>query len=305
MNDTELKLLNDYKEYDYLNTNRQTPLIKILVSYIKPSFLFKSDILTPIHLGRAVETEISKDGKISDKDLEWLHQNCLSDDNFNNSLSEYNRRIGFFTGTWWAYNNYEKLGNPDYFGSFGYRKLLPAESLSQLKEYELIVPLIRENYLASNQETFINFHGKLLFNKMKAVFIEQYPQHHDFFEEYAVSKYGYYHELYIMKKYIFFNFCQWLFPLVAELIKTNPQDFALPSQEKLTQQDLLLFNNDSRDIAYALEYLTGFYCFLQIKKGVKHLESNWCFIDGEEAEMQRAKQTLNFLRRRLKNTESK
>ena len=51
MNDTELKLLNDYKEYDYLNTNRQTPLIKILVSYIKPSFLFKSDILTPIHLG--------------------------------------------------------------------------------------------------------------------------------------------------------------------------------------------------------------------------------------------------------------
>lgn len=54
----EQELLYEYKQYDGINNNK--PLVKILVSYIKPSFLFKSEILTPIHLGRAVERDTSK-----------------------------------------------------------------------------------------------------------------------------------------------------------------------------------------------------------------------------------------------------
>ena len=63
----EQELLYEYKQYDGINNNK--PLVKILVSYIKPSFLFKSEILTPIHLGRAVERDTSKDGVISDEDI--------------------------------------------------------------------------------------------------------------------------------------------------------------------------------------------------------------------------------------------
>lgn len=37
--------------------------IKILVGYHKPATLLKSDIFDPIHLGRALATEASKDGK--------------------------------------------------------------------------------------------------------------------------------------------------------------------------------------------------------------------------------------------------
>ena len=39
-------LLDEYKKYDNVNENRTNPLIKILVSYIKPSFLFKSEMMT-------------------------------------------------------------------------------------------------------------------------------------------------------------------------------------------------------------------------------------------------------------------
>lgn len=39
--------------------------IKILVGYHKPAMLFQDSILTPIHLGRAVAYESSKDGVIS------------------------------------------------------------------------------------------------------------------------------------------------------------------------------------------------------------------------------------------------
>lgn len=111
----EQELLYEYKQYDGINNNK--PLVKILVSYIKPSFLFKSEILTPIHLGRAVERDTSKDGVISDEDIKWLHENCIGDDDFEGNISSVNRRVGLFTGTYWAYKNYEKLGNP-VFGLF-------------------------------------------------------------------------------------------------------------------------------------------------------------------------------------------
>ena len=97
----EQVLIEDYKKFDYLNQDKNKPLVKILVSYIKPYFLFKSDILTPIHLGRAIEKDSSKDGVISDEDVNWLHENCIGDDDFETNISHVNRRVGFFTGTYW------------------------------------------------------------------------------------------------------------------------------------------------------------------------------------------------------------
>ena len=136
----EEQLLNEYKKYDCLNQDKKKPLVKIFVSYIKPSFLFKSEILTPIHLGRAVEKDNSKDGKITDEDIKWLHENCIGDDDFEGNISHVNRRVGFLTGTYWAWKNYEKLGNPKYFGSFGYRRLLNPICLENLKEFDIILP---------------------------------------------------------------------------------------------------------------------------------------------------------------------
>ena len=133
MTETEEKIINtfrSYKKYDDLNQNKSS--IKILVSYIKPSFLFKSNILTPIHLGKTVERDSSKDGAQSQSDIEWLHQNCEFNDDFEGGISQYNRRVGFLTGTYWAWKNYEKLGNPDYFGSFGYRRLLNPDFLDDI-----------------------------------------------------------------------------------------------------------------------------------------------------------------------------
>ena len=89
-------LLNNYKYYDSLNDIEST--IKILVSYIKPSFLFNSKILTPIHLGRSVESDFSKDGYANQESLNWLHKNCIGDNDFESNISKINRRVGFLTG---------------------------------------------------------------------------------------------------------------------------------------------------------------------------------------------------------------
>ena len=45
--------------------------IKILCCYHKKAKLLKNDIVVPIHVGRAVAKEQSKDGVISDKDCQY------------------------------------------------------------------------------------------------------------------------------------------------------------------------------------------------------------------------------------------
>ena len=54
--------------------------IKILVGYHKKDKLYKNDIMVPIHCGRVLETEASKDGKISQEDYKWLLENMIGDD---------------------------------------------------------------------------------------------------------------------------------------------------------------------------------------------------------------------------------
>ncbi|HBK6302481.1 TPA: DUF4422 domain-containing protein, partial [Campylobacter jejuni] len=99
----------------------QNPSIKILVGYHKPAELLKDDILTPIHLGRALATEASKDGNISKDDYKWMCENMIGDDTGDN-ISYLNRCLNELTGIYWAWKNYDKLGNPDYIGFMHYRR---------------------------------------------------------------------------------------------------------------------------------------------------------------------------------------
>lgn len=96
--------------------------IKILVCYHKKDRLFKNDVLVPIHCGRAVAKEKHKDGKISEKDYNWLINNMIGDDTGDN-ISHLNREVNETSAIYWAWKNYDKLGNPDYIGLCHYRRL--------------------------------------------------------------------------------------------------------------------------------------------------------------------------------------
>ena len=267
------ELYKRYKEYDYLNSNKERPLVKILVSYIKPSFLFKTEILTPMHLGRAVEADDSKDGVQSGENLKWLHENCEFNDDFEGGISHENRRIGFLTGTYWAYKNYEKLGNPEYFGSFGYRKLLFPNCLEDLASYDLILPK-KMKFNKTLKEQFIECHGKNYYDSIVDIINAVYPKELKHVEEYMQEYSGYYAEMYIMKKDLFFDFCEWIFKIVDHMMKTyvefiesNPEKAKIKNeisnmlhvycnQEEAKKN---LYKKDLRDYAFILERLSGYY----------------------------------------------
>lgn len=269
MQTDEQILLSEYKKYDYLNSDSKNPLIKIFVSYIKPSFLFKSEILTPIHLGRTIAKENSKDGVISDADLEWLYKNCIGDDDFEENISSVNRRVGFLTGTWWAYKNYEKLGNPEYFGSFGYRKLFASECLEDLKDYNLILPK-KEIVYSNIKEQMTTFHGESLYTIITEIWKKNFPKDLNSLYTYFEQKEGYYHELYIMKRDLFFDYCNWIFPILNYLLQI---DFSKYQDKKISVcQQYFNNKNDMRDIAFIVERITGYYLYKLKNNETKTLE---------------------------------
>ena len=256
-------LLQTYKRYDYLNQNPSKPFLKILVGYIKPSFLYKTNILTPIHLGRAVEEEVSKEGSLKQEDIKWLHENCLGDDGFEGNISATNRRVGFLTGTYWAWKNYEKLGNPDYFGSFGYRRLLFPYCLSEIGNYDLLLP-IKRGFPSSLREQLIDMHGDIYYQNMIDAIKTVYPDEYDGVRQYMEGKEGYFLENYIMKRELFFNFCQWIFKLCFYMLENCSFKEDKMNNNGIKNPEILKIINKSkerRDVAFLIERFTGYYFY--------------------------------------------
>lgn len=253
----EQELLDAYKQYDYLNADINHPIVKVLVSYIKPSFLFKSAILTPIHLGKAVEHSVSKDGVVDGSDLRWLHENCSFNDDFKGGISSVNRRLGFFTGTYWAWNNYEQLGCPEYFGSFGYRKLLHPSCLNELQNFDLILPR-KEKASPSIKDFLAALHGQQCIDAMLDTVSTIYKNELPRVEKYINQQYGCFHELYIARKQIFFDYCSWIYPVIKQLLRL---DLGIGHDKMAhTIEDLYFLNiGERRDVAYIVERLTGYY----------------------------------------------
>ena len=92
------------------------PKCKILISYHKKDFLLKDDILTPIHAGRANALK-----KEPNESLEWLLKNMIGD-NTGDNISDRNGSYNEMTSVYWAWKNYDALGNPEWIGFMHYRR---------------------------------------------------------------------------------------------------------------------------------------------------------------------------------------
>ena len=95
-------------------------LVKILVSYHDKHRIFKSDILTPIQTGAALASE--------------CFPGMLHDDDGKN-ISAENPRYAELSAQYWAWKNYQKLGNPDYIGFMHYRRHFIFNEANQFRSY--------------------------------------------------------------------------------------------------------------------------------------------------------------------------
>lgn len=121
--------------------NIKNPKVKILISYHDKHPLIKSDILLPIQTGCALAEE--------------RFEGMLQDDDGEN-ISAKNPKYAELTAQYWAWKNYDKLGNPDYIGFMHYRRnfvfadtpKFPVKNPALEKCYQLVyIDRIEETYL--------------------------------------------------------------------------------------------------------------------------------------------------------------
>ncbi|HDZ5101202.1 TPA: DUF4422 domain-containing protein, partial [Campylobacter jejuni] len=261
------------------------PKIKILVGYHKPAVLLKDDILTPIHLGRALATQASKDGEMSKEDFKWMCENMIGDDTGDN-ISHLNRYFCELTGIYWAWKNYDKLGNPDYIGFMHYRRIfdfcgesikLPVNKEFNISELDYIDDFDKNKYL--NQEDIINtilnynrvviksqninpyLHYKNAANFLKIkdydiclnIIDENFNKYYNASKKYNSNTNSYFCNMFIMPKEDFFEYCTFLFGVL----------FKCQKQIDISEYNIV----EQRVFGYLGERISGiFFTYLKSKK---------------------------------------
>lgn len=229
--------------------------LKILISYHKPSELFKDEIYTPIHLGRVLAMAENKDGKMSETDFKWLCKNMIGDDTGEN-ISHLNHYFNEMTGVFWAWKNYDKLSNPDYIGFASYRCLFstkkdsdtflsPSQKTKQkpyynfndfsqfypskeesktlqelTKNYDFITNIPVETKGYNIIEEYNSHHslsqGHILndFKLLEKLIEDNFSEYNKDFKEYIQGNKHYYTNMFVMKRKLFFKYCEFIFPIL-------------------------------------------------------------------------------------------
>ncbi|MDR2033857.1 MAG: DUF4422 domain-containing protein [Helicobacteraceae bacterium] len=279
----------------------QTPKIKILVGYHKPATLLKSEIFTPIHLGRAIAQSENKDGALDENDLKWMLDNMIGDDTGDN-ISDRNRNFNELTAFYWAWKNLDKLDNPDYIGFMHYRRHLSFSSeklpednqmyksfalddeyiqkcrlsddnvVNKISGYDVVIksrhrlPGTPYQHYEHNDEG--NTHIKDYDTALR-VLAEQYPEYKSCADKYNGGKFAYFTNTIILRTELFVDYCKWLFNIL----------FAT-----WTQIDISNYNaQEARAIAYISEWLMGIYItHMQDTTKFRILELQGTFIENTD-----------------------
>lgn len=242
---------------------------KLLVCYHKPDTLIKDEIMTPIHVGRAVmKRKLLSD----DPGLKWMIDNMIGDDTGEN-ISLQNPAYNELTSLYWAWKNYDKLDDPDYIGLMHYRRHFvlkdgeikvyginemespyyfdyinysPEKLLELLEDCGFICHLgkvdgIYKHYLANHRIEDMELALKILG--------EKYPQYSKLAREYMAQDIGNFCNMFIFPKEMFFEYCEFIFSILEEF--SNRTDI---SEKRF----------------FISERLTGIFIYEKMQKGLKY-----------------------------------
>lgn len=261
--------------------------IKIFVTHKEKHKSFETNIIKPIQTGRSIANEVFED---------------MIGDNTGDNISQLNPYFCETSAIYWVWKNYNKIGNPDYIGFMHYRrhlsfidssffneclyglvhnKILDEEYLIKygltdekisevVSKYDIVVSNrydvrklnfsnVYEHYKSSSNRLHIEDYNKAL-----EIIKKKYPSFIPDLEYYNSNPYGYFTNIFVMKKNIFFDFCKWYFDILFEL-------YNYVKEKKYTIQEIRL---------YASEWLLGIYLtHLSKNKKIKIKELQRTFID--------------------------
>ena len=194
--------------------------VKIIVGYHNSSYLYQSDALTPIQLGRAISEE---------------HLKGMIGDDTGDNISAKNKSFCELTGLYWLWKNIDA----DIYGLFHYHRFLDfsnkypdypifqniniidwnSEIISTaMKEYDIALPC-KDIHDISLYNWYKNSHYINDLDIALNIIKEKYPDYGNIAKDVLDKNGGYFCNLFVAKKEIFNDYCSWIFDILFELEK--------------------------------------------------------------------------------------
>ena len=203
----------------------------ILVATHKPSVLLRDAMYQPVHCGRAVS-------HLDPTDMEWMRFNTIGDDTGYN-ISWLNPYFCELTAVYWAWKNYKNLGSPERIGLCHYRRYFMDIGLDN----EITAPI---HYLNKTiWEQFCEHHSSTELTKAISLLPNQEIKEDTW--EYLNQNKGFFFNMFVFPKDIFFEYCNTIFNILFKLYKEN-------SWEKLNDYQ-------KRMAGFVAERLTGAFIY--------------------------------------------
>lgn len=253
------------------------PKCEIYAVYHKPDFLLKRWPFVPIHGGRAVATQESKDGNMDAWQQDWLQENLIGDDTGEN-ISELNRYFSEISVLYWMWKNSGHLGENDFIGLNHYRRLFAWSNLEEIAGPRSYIHHLSDNALSKfchrrDLEDMLVSHDVLApmpyhireplhmaykrghdfsdFQFMLDVVARDYPQYRIFAEEYMNESDCFFANIAVMRKKIFQEYCGFMFGVLDKLL-------ANIRERKILEKKPRMFG-------YIAEALTGIFLYAKWK----------------------------------------
>lgn len=212
--------------------------VKILCVYHKPAPLLKNEAVVPIHAGRALLAQQVRGGVLTERDAQWL-KTYLQGDNEGDNVSALNLQLNELTAVYWAWKNYDKLGNPDYIGLMHYRRQFWIKTDLQASSYLEAIgcrcSVVEEALHGKDGISlfFLDFKkqktprlylrkagGEEVLDAALRLLDTADPRHAAEYRRLADGPHtGGMRNMFIFPRDRFFVFCRWLFPVVLPLAK--------------------------------------------------------------------------------------
>lgn len=219
----------------------------IFVCYHKKTTLYSNDFIHPIHVGRSLlETKVDLD---SQKNLLWLKENMIGD-NTGENISNLNANYNELTAIYWAWKNYDKIGNPKHVGFMHYRRhfylnkmcdkkgifesIPPKNPQKYLDDYlglteEKLDKIFEKNdllvtrpfYKDSVKKHFIDSHGTNELDAVGKIIKKDFKEFAKSYDEYINGHNVYFCNMFVMTKDLFFKYCEFLFGVLNKFVKSK------------------------------------------------------------------------------------
>lgn len=206
---------------------------KILICYHKKAPLLKDEVFTPIHVGRDLAI---MNGNPS---LDWLIENCIGD-NTGENISSKNASYNEMTSLYWAWKNYDVLGNPDYIGFMHYRRHFVfregQKGEIRFDDVDFNNYYNQINYSPEKLDDFLNgqdfivhlgtvdnvykhytdSHRKEDLDEVISIAKEFHPEMCEVIDEYFSGNDSNFCNMFILSRELFFKYCEFVFPILEE-----------------------------------------------------------------------------------------